>query len=190
MIVLALCLIQVSTPIMNRDDTSDRIRASLAAGTGGAVTRYAVCQAEAVIEFYDGAQTPDTIPDASAWRELNARHNPPPLPSVSGAGRALLEREQARILGRLAEFNRRSSALAHLVVTSSDPASARWNSLEYSNQTDRDLASIAESGIAAIQAGLDESDRRVFSEWLRYHKRRLVVLRIDYHRAKDATVCR
>jgi hypothetical protein len=181
-------MLPVSGPDPSRAAMTERINASLRAGTGHAAASFALCNVDAVVDFYDGHQTPELIPDRLLWWHLlfELRNEGPSGMSEKGARRIAAARGE--LLALRERFESDSHSLARRVVAARDREEAallRAQSHELSNRVDRQSYAAAGRSFDAMQKELSADDRTIFAAWLRSHRRSAVIVRFDFPRIAD-----
>lgn len=183
MIILQSLLIAALLMSEPRDTMESRIRASIAAGTGGAEAAFALCHLPAIVEFVDGHQTPALVTNAAVWESyLHGRNeSEPPIRSD------LPHKQQVEFKEFIRRFEEEGLRLAKLVKSASDPDQVRRESKALSSRAVAEAGKRAETGLVQIERDLKPSDRARFHSWLEEQKKRTIVLRVDYRKIDSFT---
>jgi hypothetical protein len=182
-----LSMLSTGLEATNASPASARLDASIRAGTGGDTAAFARCNLSAILDFYDGHQTPELIPDALLFSHV-ALVVKPERPPLSPAGRIELDKAIGALVEFAEDFERESRSLAKRVAAAPDAVEAerlRRQSHELSTRTQSEAEARAGRGLAALRQRLPREDRSKFERWLRDCRRISVIATIDYTRVTD-----
>jgi len=165
-----------------------RIEASIRAGTGGVKAEFARCNPEAVVDFYDGRQTPSLITHGMAWTYGVLVEDAAMPKGLSLAASKHLAAARTELLDRRDAFQTESIARAKRIAAANDENEAdrlRLQGHESSNRAAMEADALAERTIRRLKETLSKADFAALVEWLDTRKRSAIILRLDYARVSN-----
>jgi hypothetical protein len=166
-------------------DLHERALQSWTSGTGGEAAMEALCNLQAVVEFYDGHHTPELIEDdlllwhLGVFRSPFMAARPPPRPNgLSPEGSALVAKvlERLNVEGRsLWERNKqRAKSLAGLSENEAHEIRRVIN--DDVNQTRQDTRTLAGRLLLALRKEQSKDDLAIFESWFDARRHDSVIL--------------
>lgn len=172
-------------------DVVRRLERSLAAGTGGEIARFMLCNADAVLFFADGHQTPELISDWRAWEDMIMWENPGVRrerrvidlpPELTPESAKVIDDSKIEIRRYFENFRRESSRYAQMIdgAPEDEAREIRIATKTLSNKATAEMPALARKSLALIEAELSPGQWQIFVDWLQRVKTELVIGTIDH----------
>ena len=172
-------------------DVVQRLERSLAAGTGGEIARFMLCNADAVLFFADGHQTPELISDWRAWEEILMWENPAmqrhmrviDLPQgLTPESEKVIDSSKKEIERYIDNFRREGWKYARMIdgAPEDEAREIRIATKTLSNKATAEMPALARKSLDFIEAELSPGQWQIFVDWLQRVKTELVIGEVDH----------
>lgn len=187
--LLLLLALRVSTT----QTAVERAKESWNCGTGGTTAAEALCNPQAIIEFYDGNLTPGLISDEVLFWYLGFVAGAPPPTNMSDAGTHLVQSTLQSLAQRQRDLHAREVARARSLRGLTEEAAQKLRAEGWADYLTTHRESREESRRALARFGRDftNTDAVAFATWMESKRRVSVILVRDPSRMVnfDAADC-